>query len=98
MPWSRGQSLAWDFTCPDTLTASHLNVAVTGPGQVAYHAKQLKIDKYAALSKEFQFILIDIETLGPVDEEATRFLQELGRRIDWLIDWLLYGTSAQKGY
>jgi len=33
------------FTCPDTLAASHLNVAVTGPGQVANHAEQLKIDK-----------------------------------------------------
>jgi len=82
MPWSRGQSLAWDFTCPDTLAASNLNVAVTGPGQVANHAEQLKIDKYAALSKEFQFIPIAIETLGPVGEEATRFLQELGRRIE----------------
>jgi len=84
MPWSRGQSLAWDFTCPDTLAASHLNVAITGPGQVANHAEQLKIDKYATLSKEFQFIPIAIETLGPVGEEATRFLQELGRRIEAL--------------
>jgi len=33
---------AWprDFTCPDTLAASHLNVAVTGLGQVAYHAER----------------------------------------------------------
>jgi len=51
MPWSRGQSLALDFKCPDTLAASQLNVAVTGPGPVANHAEQLKIDKYAALSK-----------------------------------------------
>jgi len=83
MLWSRGQSLAWNFTCPDTLAASHLNVAVTGPGQVANHAEQLNIVKYAALSKEFQFIPIAIETLGPVGEEATRFLQELGRRIQF---------------
>jgi len=34
-------------TAPDTLAASHLNVAVAGPGQVANHAEQLKIDKYA---------------------------------------------------
>jgi len=76
IPWSRGQILAWDCTCPDTLAASHLNVAVTGLGQVANHAEQLKIDKYAALSKELQFIPIAIETLGPVGEEAIRFLQE----------------------
>jgi len=31
---------------------------------------------------ELQFIPIGIETLGPVGEDATRFLQELGRRIE----------------
>jgi len=82
MPWSSGQSLAWDFTCPDTLASSHLNAAVTGPGQVANHVEQLKIDKYAALSRKFQFNLIAIETFGPVGEEATRFLQELGHCIE----------------
>jgi len=81
MPWSRGQSFAQDFTCPDTLAAGHLNLAITGPEQVTNHAEQLKIDKYVALSKEFQFIPIAIETIGPVSEEATRFRQELGRRI-----------------
>jgi len=38
------------------------------------------IIKYTT-TKEFQFIPIAIETLGPVGEDATRFLQELGRRI-----------------
>jgi len=105
MPWSRGQSLAWDFTCPEMLTTSHLNIAVTGPGQVTNHAEQLKIDKYAALSKEFQFIPIAIETLGPVSEEATRFLQELGRRIEAVTRdsrsmsflWLSLSVAVQKG-
>ena len=105
MPWSRGQSLAWDFTCPDKLAASHLNIAVTGPGQVANHAEQLKIDKYAALSKEYQFIPIAVETLGPVGEEATRFLQELGRRIEAVTKdsrstsflWQRLSVAVQKG-
>jgi len=38
--------------------------------------------QYVALSKEFQFIPIAIGTLGPFGEEVTRFLQELGRRIE----------------
>jgi len=105
MPWSRGQSLVWDFTCPDTLTASHLNVVVTGLGQVANHVEQLKIDEYVALSKEFQFVPIVIETLGPVGEEATRFLQELGRRIEavtrdsrsMLFLWQRLSVGVQKG-
>jgi len=57
----------------------YISVAVTF--NQSEKAEQLRIDKYAALSKEFQFIPIAIETLGPVGEEATRFLQELGRRI-----------------
>jgi len=97
--------MAWDFTCPDTLPASHLNVAVTGPGQVANHAEQLKIVKYAGLSKEFQFIPIAIETLGPVGEGATRFLQELGRRIEAVTRdsgsmsflWQRLSDAVQKG-
>jgi hypothetical protein len=105
MPWSRGQSLAWDFTCPDTLAASHLNIAVTGPGQVANHAEQQKIDKYAALSNEYQFTPIAVETLGPVGEEATRFLQELGRRIEAVTKdsrsmtflWQRLSVAVQKG-
>ena len=81
MPWSRGQCLAWDFTCPDTLAASHLNKAVTGPGQVANAAEQLKADKYRALSTDYFFVPIAIETLGPVGDEATAFFQDLGRRV-----------------
>ena len=83
MPWSRGQCLAWDFTCPDTLAASHLNKAVTGPGQVANAAEQLKADKYRALSTDYFFVPIAIETLGPVGDEATAFFQDLGRRTYW---------------
>ena len=105
MPWSRGQSLAWDFTCPDTLAASHLNRAVTGPGQVANHAEQLKIEKYAALSTEYHFVPVAVETLGPIGEEATSFLQELGRRIQAVTKdsrtmtflWQRLSVAVQKG-
>jgi len=69
------------------------------------HAEQLKIVKYAALSKEFQFIPKAIETLGPVGEEATRFLQELGRRIEAVTRdsrstsflWQRLSVAVQKG-
>jgi len=105
MPWSRGKSLAWDFTCPDTLAASHLNKAVTGPGQVANHAEQLKIAKYAALSTEYEFVPIAIETFGPIGDEGTTFLQELGRRIEAVTKdtrtrsflWQRLSVAVQKG-
>jgi len=81
MPWSRGKCIAWDFTCPDTLAASHLNRAVTGPGEVANEAECKKTAKYAELTNRYQFVPIAIETLGPVGLEATAFFQELGRRM-----------------
>ena len=81
MPWVRGKCLAWDFTCPDTLAASHMDKAVVGPGQVANDAEQKKIDKYTKLSTHYQFVPIAIKTLGPVGDETIAFFHERGRRI-----------------
>jgi hypothetical protein len=81
MPWSRGKCVAWDFTCPDTLAASHVNRAVTGLGEVANEAERKNTEKYAELATRYQFIPIVIETLGLIGAEATSFLQELGRSI-----------------
>jgi len=41
MPWSRGHNLAWDWTCPVTLAASHLNASVTVEG-VPGHSKSIR--------------------------------------------------------
>jgi len=79
--------------------------AVTGTGQVANHAEQPKRDKYAALSTEYQFVPIAIETLGAVGNEATSFLQELGRRIQLVTKdirtmtfrWQWMSVAVQKG-
>lgn len=64
-----------------TLVASHVNWAVSGPGEVANEAERKKIEKYAELATRYQFIPSAIETLGPIGTEATSFLQELGHRI-----------------
>jgi len=81
MPWTRGQCLLWDFTCPDTLATSHLNKAVAGAAEVANEAEQKKIVKYSALSAQYFFAPVAIETLGGVGEEGTAFIQDLGCRI-----------------
>lgn len=80
-PWTRGRCLAWDFTCPDTLAPSHLDVAVTGPGAVARAAEERKRQKYSELSHVFCFIPIAIETHGAFGDEALLFIQELGEKI-----------------
>jgi len=81
VPWARGRSLVWDFTCPGTLASSHLNRAVLGPGAVANEAEETKKSKNSSLPSLYVFTPIAVETFGAVGESAMDFLQELGRRI-----------------
>ena len=48
--------LAWDFTGPDTLAASHLNNAINGPGVVACEAEEKKRAKYATVAPSLCFV------------------------------------------
>ena len=80
-PWREGRCLVWDFTCPDTLAASHLDRAVAGPGAVATEAESRKREKYVALSASYYFVPIAIETLGALGEDAAAFMKDLGRRV-----------------
>ena len=81
LPWANGRCLVWDFTCPDTLAASHLNRAVVSPGSVANDAEDRKTEKYLSLAPLYNFKPIAVETLGALGECATDFFQNLGQRI-----------------
>jgi len=81
MPWTRGQCLVWDVTCPDTLASSYLNRAVTGAGAVANEAERRKHLKYETISRSHHFVPIAIETLGALGEEAMAFLRELSSHV-----------------
>lgn len=81
LPWANGRCLVWDFTCPDTLAASHLNAAVLSPGAVANAAESLKVAKYRSLSALYRFVPIAVETLGALGDEALDFFRDLGQRI-----------------
>jgi len=91
--WTHGDCMS---PCPGPVTATVLDKATCN------HAEQLKIGKYAILSKEFQFIQIAIETRV---EEATCFLQEFGRRIEAVTRhsrsmsflWQRLSVAVQKG-
>ena len=65
-PWHSGRYLVWDFTCPDTLAPSHLNLSSQAVGSVAEQAETRKCTKYAGLnaSEAYIFAPIAIETLG----------------------------------
>ena len=73
--------MIWDFTCPDTLAASHLNRAVVSPGAVANDAESRKTSKYQSLAAMYRFTPIAVETIGALGEEASTFFRDLGRRI-----------------
>jgi hypothetical protein len=81
LPWANGRCMVWDFTCPDTLAASHLNHAVVGPGAVANHAESRKTAKYNALSPLYRFVPVAVETLGALGDEAIALLRDIGQRI-----------------
>ena len=46
LPWSKGRSLLWDFTCPDTLAPSHLTSTCISAGAAALKAERRKEVKY----------------------------------------------------
>jgi len=73
--------LVWDFTCPDTLAASHLDRAMSGPGAVATEAEARKRSKYSSVAATYYFVLVAVETLGALGEKAAQFISDLGRRI-----------------
>ena len=64
VPWSRGQLLVWDTTCPDTLATSYRCQAICAAGKVAAAAEERKVSKYVNLGQAYLFMPVAIETLG----------------------------------
>jgi hypothetical protein len=70
IPWAHGKSLAWDFTCCDTLAASHVGRTSVTAGAAAAAGEQRKHTKYAHLQPTFTFLPIAVETMGTWGPEA----------------------------
>ena len=81
VPWSAGKSIIWDVAVVDTLAASYIQTTSKTAGSVAEIAVTRKKDKYAALSINYDLIVIALETLGPLSTKTSTFLRELGRRL-----------------
>ena len=79
MPWTCGQALAWDATCPNTYAPSHLALAARETGAVANQAEQRKTEKYAHLRVSHHFVPFDIETSEVLRSEALSLLEDIGR-------------------
>ena len=76
IPFSKGKSLMWDFTCPHPLAISHLNSR-----KVAIKAESIKKDKYKEFNNDYLFIPIAVETLGNYGMSAEIIIKDIGKRI-----------------
>jgi hypothetical protein len=81
VPWTRGKSMVWDFTCKDTYAPTYVASCATNPGSAARVGEEVKKKKYEFLVNRFIFIPVAIETSGVWGTEGLRFVKEIGRRI-----------------
>jgi hypothetical protein len=81
VPWKRGKSLVWDFTCADTFAPSHVAATSQQPGRAAADAAAGKRRKYDFLAQRLHFVPIAVETSGVWEQEGLRFLREVGVRL-----------------
>ena len=82
VPWSCGQLLVWDATCPDTLATSYRGQATTAAGKVAAAAEDRKTKKYSNLDQAYLFMPVAIETFGTFGPRSLAFIKELGSMQD----------------
>ena len=73
--------MLWDFTCPDTLAASHIQDTSAQACAAAISAEQYNATKYAAFSPSYEVVPVAIETLGAWGPSAWEFVCSLGRRL-----------------
>jgi hypothetical protein len=80
IPWQEGKMLAWDVTVTTTLADSYVDSAAQRAGVVAEQAAARKTLKYTGLPELYTFLPIACENLGPMNEEASAFIGEVGRK------------------
>jgi len=73
--------VAWDVTVASTLADSYVGASSTSSAAAAEQAAYRKSMKYADLPASFQFQPIAVETLGPINDSATDFLDRLCQMI-----------------
>ena len=65
----------------DSLAPSYLSATFSRSGSAAEAAAVRKSSKYAAITLTDNFVPVAVETLGPVDAEGLRFLDQIGDRL-----------------
>jgi len=60
---------------------SYLEASICEAGAAAEVEASNKLVKYAGLSSHGEFVLISLESHGPINRDALQFLSALGRRL-----------------
>jgi len=81
IPWAEGKCLSWDVTGPDTLAASHLQGTCVEAGSAAESADRLKRLKYADITRTHTFVVLAVETLGPINKDGHALISNLGHKL-----------------
>ena len=76
-----GKALAWDATCTDSFSTSHLCSTILNPGSESSAAEDLKRRKYSQLVADFEFVPVAVETSGIIGSAGCSLLTDIGRRI-----------------
>jgi len=80
IPWCRGRSLIWDVMVVDTIFyLSYLHAKSAEAGAAAELAAIRKNTKYNELLSTHLFVLLALETMGPINISGLEFLKDLGR-------------------
>jgi hypothetical protein len=73
MLWDNGRCLIWDFTCSDTLAASHLNRAALNPCAGANDAESCKTVKYRMQAPLYIFMPVQSKRWAPLVKRPSPF-------------------------
>lgn len=81
IPWAKGKSLLWDYTCADTFAPSYLNHTAKEVGWAAKNAEDKKYEHYQHLREQFLFIPVATETSGVFGKDALKLIKAIGTKI-----------------
>jgi hypothetical protein len=81
VPWERGRSLVYDYTCTDTFAPSYLRSTSIVAGSAAKLAEEKKHRKYDFLNDRYIFKAVAQETTGIFGEEGEQLIRAIGKKI-----------------
>lgn len=81
VPWAKGKSLLWDYTCADTFAKSYVKRTARELGWAAKQAEDRKFGHYTDLMNQFIFVPIATETSGVIGKCGLDLIKKIGSKI-----------------